>query len=167
MAGGVATGGQLAAALGLGADGVSIGTRFVASTEAFAHADYKRRLVEAAGTETRLSSVYGPDIPHFNPMRVLDIGLAREFADREEAAPKNLEAQPVIATMALAGDTIPLHRFSSVPPTPDTNGRIDELPFLAGQGVGLIHGVLPVAQIIETLVADAASRLSAVQIVHG
>jgi NAD(P)H-dependent flavin oxidoreductase YrpB (nitropropane dioxygenase family) len=38
-AGGVATGRQLAAALVLGADGVSIGTRFVASQEAFAHAN--------------------------------------------------------------------------------------------------------------------------------
>jgi NAD(P)H-dependent flavin oxidoreductase YrpB (nitropropane dioxygenase family) len=46
-AGGVATGRQLAAALVLGADGVSIGTRFVASEEAFAHAEYKRRIVEA------------------------------------------------------------------------------------------------------------------------
>ena len=54
-AGGIATGRQLAAALVLGADGVSIGTRFVASEEAFAHAEYKRCLVEAAGTQTRLS----------------------------------------------------------------------------------------------------------------
>ena len=38
-AGGIATGRQLAAALVLGADGVSIGTRFVASQEAFAHAE--------------------------------------------------------------------------------------------------------------------------------
>jgi NAD(P)H-dependent flavin oxidoreductase YrpB (nitropropane dioxygenase family) len=85
-AGGIVTGRQVAAALVLGADAVSIGTRFVASKEAFAHATYKRRLVAAAGTDTRLSSVYGPDMPHFNPMRVLDIGLAHDFAGREDAA---------------------------------------------------------------------------------
>src|SRR5262245_13129789 len=45
-AGGVATGRQVAAALMLGAAGVSVGTRFVASEEAFAHEEYKRRLVE-------------------------------------------------------------------------------------------------------------------------
>src|SRR5688572_12004342 len=55
-AGGITNGRQLAAALALGADGVSIGTRFVASEEAFAHPEYKQRLVEAAGTQTRLSS---------------------------------------------------------------------------------------------------------------
>lgn len=45
---GIATVRQLAAALLLSADAVSIGTRFVASEEAFAHLEYKRRLVEAA-----------------------------------------------------------------------------------------------------------------------
>ncbi|HXV68153.1 MAG TPA: nitronate monooxygenase [Nitrospira sp.] len=158
-AGGIATGRQLVAALVLGADAVSIGTRFVASAEAFAHAEYKRRLVEAAGTATRLSSVYGPNMPHFNPMRVLDVGLAHEFAGREDSAPKDLESQPIIGTMRLAGETVPLHRFTSFVPTPETEGQIDDLPFLAGQGVGLIHEVMPVAQIIESLVVEAASEL--------
>jgi len=160
-AGGIATGRQLAAALVLGADGVSIGTRFVASQEAFAHAEYKRRLIEAAGTQTRLSSVYGPDMPHFNPMRVLDVGLAHEFAGREDSAPKDLESQPIIATMTLVGKEVPLHRFSSFVPTPDTDGQIDELPFLAGQGVGLVHEVAFVAAIIERMTTEAASALFA------
>jgi NAD(P)H-dependent flavin oxidoreductase YrpB (nitropropane dioxygenase family) len=162
-AGGIATGRQLAAALALGADGVSIGTRFVASEEAFAHAEYKRPLVAAAGTQTRLSSVYGPDMPRFNPMRVLDVGLAHEFAGREDSAPKDLESQPIIATMTLAGQEVPLHRFSSFVPTPDTDGQIDELPFLAGQGVGLVHEVASVAAIIERLMTEAASALFALQ----
>jgi len=161
-AGGIATGRQLAAALVLGADAASIGTRFVASMEAFAHADYKRRLVAATGTETRLSSVYGPDMPHFNPMRVLDTGLARDFAGREDTAPRDPESQPIIGTMRLAGETIPLRRFTSFVPTPHTEGQIHELPFLAGQGVGLIHEIMPVAQIIDTMVAEAVSALSAV-----
>jgi NAD(P)H-dependent flavin oxidoreductase YrpB (nitropropane dioxygenase family) len=138
------------------------GTRFVASNEAFAHSTCKRRLVEAAGTETRLWSVYGPNMPHFNPMRVLDVGLARDFAGREEAAPKDLETQPIIGLMRLAGETIPFHRFTSFVPTPDTDGQIDELPFLAGQGVGLLHDVAPVGQIIEGMMTEAASVLSAV-----
>ena len=162
-AGGIATGRQLAAALLLGADGVSIGTRFVASEEAFAHAEYKRRLVEAVGTQTRLSSVYGPNMPHFNPMRVLDVGLAHAFAGREHSAPKDLESQPIVGTMKLAGEEIPLHRFSSFVPTPDTQGQIDELPFLAGQGVGLVHNVAPVASIIETIMAEATSSLHDLQ----
>lgn len=168
-AGGITTGRQVAAALVLGADAVSMGTRFVASEEAFAHADYKRRLVEAAGTDTRLSSVYGPDLPQFNPMRVLDVGLARDFAGAEDRAPKDLSSQPVVATMKLGGESVPLRRFGSFVPTPDTAGQIDQLPFLAGQGVGLIHEVVPVARIMDELMTEALSALASlrgVQEVH-
>ncbi|MCI0612890.1 nitronate monooxygenase family protein, partial [bacterium] len=162
-AGGISTGRQLAAALVLGADGVSVGTRFVASKEAFAHAEYKQQLVKASGTETCLTSVYGPDIPHFNPMRVLDVGLAHEFLERQQDVPKDLESQPVIGTMKLAGQTIPLRRFTSFVPTPDTEGKINELPFLAGQGVGLIHDIMPVAQIIDDMIAEADLRLNSIK----
>jgi enoyl-[acyl-carrier protein] reductase II len=158
-AGGIATGSQLAAALVLGAEAVSVGTRFVASHEAFAHPEYKRRLLAADGAATRLTSVYGPDRPQFNPMRVLDDGLAREFAGREGDAPTDLEEQPVIATMELAGERVPLHRFSSFVPTPATEGRIDELPFLAGQGVGLVRDLPPAATVIERLADEARTAL--------
>jgi NAD(P)H-dependent flavin oxidoreductase YrpB (nitropropane dioxygenase family) len=165
-AGGIATGRQVAAALALGADGVWVGTRFVASEEAFAHAEYKQHLLAAEGTETRLTSVYGPDLPHFNPMRVLDVGWAHEFAGREDRAPKDLESQPIIGTMKFGGQQIPLHRFTSFVPTPGTEGKIDELPFLAGQGVGLIHEVLPVGHIIDNMMTEAVSVLSSIQIQH-
>lgn len=65
--------------------------------------------------------------------------------------------------MKLAGETIPLHRFTSLAPTPDAEGRIDQVPFLAGQGVGLIHEVLPVARNIDTMAAEVASALSAIR----
>ncbi len=60
-----------------------------------------------------------------------------------------LQSQPIIGTMKLAGETMPLHKFTSFVPTPDTEAQIDEIPLLAGQGVGLIHEVMSVAQIID------------------
>ncbi|MGO8079612.1 NAD(P)H-dependent flavin oxidoreductase [Rhizobium leguminosarum] len=65
-AGGIADGRGLAAALMLGASGVWIGTRFLASTEAACHADYKRRLIEAAASETIETTLFDggwPDAP--------------------------------------------------------------------------------------------------------
>ena len=70
-AGGIADGRGLAAALMLGADGVWIGTRLVATAESSAHQEYKARLAAGAGRDTVLTSVFGPDMPEFNPMRVL------------------------------------------------------------------------------------------------
>jgi len=159
-AGGIATGRQLAAVLALGAVGGWVGTRFVASTEAFADPQYKQRLLEAEGTQTRLSSVYGPDLPQFNPMRVLDLGLAREFAGREDRAPKDLHSQPLIATMKLMGEAIPLHRFSNFVPTPQTEGDISQLPFLSGQGVGLVRELRPAREILHEMIEEAAAVLS-------
>jgi NAD(P)H-dependent flavin oxidoreductase YrpB (nitropropane dioxygenase family) len=158
-AGGIVSGRQLAAALVLGAEGAWIGTRFVASCEAFAHDAYKQRLIEGDGTQTRLTSVFGPDLPHFNPMRVLDVGLAREFAGRESDAPTDLEQQPVIGSMEVFGRKTPLRRFSSFVPTPATVGAIDQMPFLAGQGVGGVREILPVSEIVETLVSEATEAL--------
>lgn len=54
IGGGIGSGEQLVAALAMGADGVIIGTRFLVAEEIWAHADYKRRLVEAGETDTAL-----------------------------------------------------------------------------------------------------------------
>lgn len=88
------------------------------------------------------------------------MGLAHVFAGREDAAPRDREAQPIIGSMKLAGATIPLHRFTSFVPTPETEGRIEDLPFLAGQGVGLVHDVVPVDRIIDGMMAEATAALS-------
>jgi nitronate monooxygenase len=54
IGGGIGHGSQIAAALAMGAAGVVIGTRFVVADEVWAHADFKRRLVEAQPTDTEL-----------------------------------------------------------------------------------------------------------------
>lgn len=54
IGGGIGHGSQIAAALAMGAAGVVVGTRFVVADEVWAHADYKRRLVEAQPTDTGL-----------------------------------------------------------------------------------------------------------------
>lgn len=54
IGGGIGHGSQVVAALAMGAAGVVVGTRFVVADEVWAHADYKRRLVEAQPTDTEL-----------------------------------------------------------------------------------------------------------------
>ncbi|WP_223190446.1 nitronate monooxygenase [Nonomuraea terrae] len=69
-AGGITDGRQVAAALSLGADGVWVGTRMVASREARAHPEHHRRLLAATGDSSVLTSIFGPEFPQFNPMRL-------------------------------------------------------------------------------------------------
>ena len=96
-AGSIVDGRGVAAALALGADGVWVGTRLVATPEAAVHAKHKRRLVEGRGQGTIRSSIFGPEWPHFNPMRVLRNRVVDEWPDRLADA-YNLIRQPVLAS---------------------------------------------------------------------
>jgi enoyl-[acyl-carrier protein] reductase II len=159
-AGGITNGRQVAAALALGADGVWVGTRLVASVEAFAHDSYKRRLVEADGTETCLTSIFGPEMAHFNPMRVIENRVVREFSGHEDLIPKSTESEPVIGKTSLLGQEMTLRRFSNFVPMPTTEGDLEEMPLLAGQGIGLIRDIKPAGEIVHEMMTEAAAVLS-------
>ncbi|HEX7239671.1 MAG TPA: nitronate monooxygenase [Longimicrobiaceae bacterium] len=159
-AGGISDGRQVAAALALGADGVWVGTRLVASEEAFAHPEYKRRLVEAEGTDARLTPIFGPEMPHFNPMRVLENRVVREYAGREDEVPPDTSGEPVIGSTVFMGQEVALRRFTSWVPVPTTTGDLEEMPLLAGQGVGAVGEVRPAGEIVREMVEDAAEILA-------
>lgn len=142
-AGGIVNGRGLAAALSLGAAGVSVGTRFVASLECEAHPDYKKRLLEAVETDTVYGEVFHvgwPQAPH----RVLKNALTDG-------------ATPIgpIARMRLEELAVEVPPFGSAPPTVHTVGQTELMANYAGQGVGLVRDILPAALIVEQLVTEA------------
>jgi NAD(P)H-dependent flavin oxidoreductase YrpB (nitropropane dioxygenase family) len=162
-AGGVADGRGVAAALMLGADGVWVGTRLVATNEAAVHDEHKRRLVNAAGADTTLSSIFGPENASFNPMRVITNRVVREWNHRPAeipVTPEALAAQPEIGSTVLGGQAMTLRKFNVLLPTPDTKGDWEEMPFLAGQGVGLVKDIAPAQQVVERMMREARSLLA-------
>jgi NAD(P)H-dependent flavin oxidoreductase YrpB (nitropropane dioxygenase family) len=120
---------------------------------------YKNRLVEAQGDDTVLTSLFGRDTLNFNPMRVLRNAIVDEYFGREDEAADDPQAQPVIGSMPLGGMDMPLYRFSNMVPMSGATGDVDQMPLLAGQGVGLIHDLPSAGEVIETMMADAAQRL--------
>jgi len=168
--GGVADGRGLAAALMLGADGVWVGTRFVATVESDAHDGYKERLVTARGTDTAITSLFGPDMPRFNPMRVLRNRVVRDWAnalDEAQNAATDLTALPVIGSVDLGAGPIELRKFSNfVPMRGRTTGDLEEMPLLAGQGVGLVRRVEPAGAVVAAMTAEAEAALARYQPVH-
>jgi len=151
-AGGIADGRGLAAALMLGADGAWVGTRLVATDESLAHEDYKARLVAAAATDTVRTSLFGPETPEFNPMRVL-----RNRAIDEPPT----EERPVIGRTRLGDQVIDLPRYTNMVPMRGlTTGDLDEMPLLSGQGVGLVDAVKGAASVIADMTAQAADCLA-------
>jgi NAD(P)H-dependent flavin oxidoreductase YrpB (nitropropane dioxygenase family) len=163
-AGGIATGADVVAALVHGADGVWVGTRLVASTEAYANPEWKRRIVRAKSHDTVITTLFGPEVP-CQPYRVLrnpavDANIARE----NEICALPPTGTPIGSTVLFPGTSfatpgVPMPAFSALPPTPDTTGDFDAMGMPAGEGVHNIHDVKPVARIVADLMGEARSIL--------
>jgi NAD(P)H-dependent flavin oxidoreductase YrpB (nitropropane dioxygenase family) len=143
-AGGIADGRGLAAALMLGADGVLLGTRFLATTEAPLPDAIKDVILQSDGYDTDLTEV--PDIVSGRVWpgafaRTWRNDFLREWAGREWELRKRLpEASAAVATAREAGD-------------------VQRMPILFGQDAGLITSIDPVATVIDTMVRDAETQL--------
>jgi len=154
--GGVADGRGLVAALSLGAKGVSMGTRFVASEEAFVPRLYKERIVSSAAEDT----VYTEDLFDGGwknaPHRVLRNAIVREW----EAAGKPPSGQrpgegTTVGSRTRAGETRQIPKYASVTPTPEYTSDLEYIPFWAGQICSLIHDIKPAGQIVRDIVREA------------
>ena len=139
-AGGIADGRGLAAALALGADGVLLGTRFMATPEAPIHANFKQAIVKSDGHDTVLT-----EIPDLASQRVWPGAMSRaqrnkfieRWAGREWALRQNAtEVGKQVAAARAAGD-------------------VDNASLSFGQDAGLIDSVKSVREVIQEIVAEA------------
>ena len=157
--GGISDARGVAAALALGADGVWVGTRLVASLEAHVHPYHHRALVSAEGVDTVRSAVFGPEMPAFNPMRLLRNRVVDEYTDRLQDVPAQRDHLPVVGETLVHGAPHTKRKFDVTLPVPETTGDFEEMPWLAGQGVGLIKDVRPAGVIVEEMMSGAAQVL--------
>lgn len=156
-AGGIADGRGLAAALALGASGVWIGTRFLASNEVAIHPHYRERIYRATEDDTvyleELFDIGWPKAPH----RVLrnSTVAAWEAAGRPPPGRRPGEGE-VVATSKSRG---PIVRYRSYTPAADAEGDIDALSLWAGQSVALVHKTQPAAEIVREIFCEAQAVL--------
>lgn len=158
-AGGISDGRGVAAALALGADGVCVGTRLIASDEAYAHAEYKRRIIAAQAGDTTLTRLFGPEWPNAR-MRVLRNRVVNEWSGRDEKTPSQPDPPQFIGNTRLLGQDYPMPKFSSVLPTPETSGDFEEMCIAAGEGAALVRDIKPAAEIVREMMAEAERILS-------
>src|SRR3954465_2212674 len=153
-AGGVADARGLVAALALGAEGVSLGTRFLATPEANAHPVYKRKVLEATEEQTVHTRLFGGGWPGA-PVRALGTAFVEQWLSQEGRGQEQRPDEPVIGQTRLGGQAVPVQRFSSLPPSGEATGDIESMDLLAGQGVGLVHEIKPAAEVVRELVEGA------------
>jgi nitronate monooxygenase len=140
-AGGIADGRGMAAAFMLGAEGVWLGSRFVASREAEGGSWVKERVVAASTDDTVQTRAYDIVTQAAFPPGIGDRVVRNDYTDAwhgrdSEVAERRTELRAQLVDAAKAGD-----------------GRI--APTRAGNAVGLIHAVQPAAEIVRQIIADA------------
>jgi NAD(P)H-dependent flavin oxidoreductase YrpB (nitropropane dioxygenase family) len=144
----------LVAALALGAEGVNMGTRFLATPEANAHPLYQQRLVAATEEETVRTILYGngwPQAPH----RTLRTAFVEAWLEGEALTQEWRPDEVVIGETRMAGQAMPVVRFASHPPNREARGDVEAMSLLAGQSVGLVHEVTPAATIVREMIEGA------------
>jgi enoyl-[acyl-carrier protein] reductase II len=144
-AGGIFDGRGLAAALALGADGVWLGTRFIATPEAHRVRGYTDALVGAAEDATVISRAYSG-----KTMRV----LRNRYTDDWESRAEEIGRFPMQAVRSMQDGAMHLGGDDS---TEGVDPDIECYP--AGQGVGGIHEVQPAADVVRGIVAEAEAVL--------
>ena len=145
--GGMGNGQQLAAALSMGADGINMGTRFIATKEAPVHQNVKEALVAASELDTELIMR-----PLRNTERVLTNGAVQKILEKEKALGDEIQITDIMDEVA------------GVYPKIMQEGTMDAGAWSCGMVAGLIHDIPTCKELVERIVADAEeiikSRLS-------
>lgn len=136
--GGMADARSLVAALALGADGMIMGTRFVATKEAPVHENVKRAIVEATELDTRLVMR-----PLRNTERVLKNAGVEKLLEIEREKGSKLQISDI------------LEQVAGIYPKVMVDGEIDAGAWSCGMVTGLIHDIPSVKELVDRIMADA------------
>jgi nitronate monooxygenase len=141
--GGMADGRSLVAALALGADGINMGTRFIATREAPVHDNVKQAIVAASELDTRLVMR-----PLRNTERVLTNPAVERLLEKEKALGAALKFEDIIEEVA------------GVYPRIMQKGDMDAGAWSCGMVAGLIHDIPTVQELIDNIMAEAGSIIN-------
>lgn len=141
--GGVGNGAQLAAALALGADGVNMGTRFIATKEAPVHENVKQAILAANELDTRLVMR-----PLRNTERVLTNAAVERLLEKEKALGASIKFEDILPEVA------------GVYPRIMSEGDMEAGAWSCGMVVGLIHDIPTVKELVDRMVADAEAIIT-------
>lgn len=153
-AGGIATGADIASALALGAGAVSIGTRFLASSESRAHGEYKARVLAARAEDTVLTKLFDRGWPNANH-RVIRNQTYDAWERAGRPAPgRRAGENDEIGCIGSGEKRIFLPRYTVMPPIAEFDGDFEAVPLYAGQSVERISDIVPVAVLVERLLTE-------------
>jgi nitronate monooxygenase len=136
--GGMADARSLVAALALGADGINMGTRFIATKEAPVHENVKQAILHAGETDTRLVMR-----PLRNTERVLNNAAAQKLLEKEASLGSRLKFEDIIEEVA------------GVYPRIMQQGDMESGVWSCGMVAGLVHDIPTCKELLDRIMAEA------------
>ena len=157
VAGGIGRGEAIAGYLDMGAAGVQLGTRFVCATECIAHANFKRAFIRASARDAVASVQIDPRLPVI-PVRALRNAGGELFTAKQREVAQALDE----GSVAMAEAQLQIeHYWAGALRRAVIDGDVEHGSVMAGQSVGMVTREEPVADIIATLMREAAQALEA------
>ena len=133
-AGGIATGKAMLACMVLGADGVQVGSRFVASEESSAHQAFKQVVVDAKEGDTQLT------LKELAPVRLIKNKFYNDLQELYKTSPTPEQLKELLGRARAKRGMF--------------EGDLEDGELEIGQIAGLIHDIKPVADIVKEMVAE-------------
>ncbi|WHU01466.1 nitronate monooxygenase [Sphingomonas sp. NIBR02145] len=155
VAGGIGRGEAIAGYLDMGAAGVQLGTRFAAATESIAHPNFKKAFIRASARDAVASVQIDPRLPVI-PVRALKNAGGELFTAKQREVAQSLDEGKI--EMMEAQLQIE-HYWAGALRRAVIDGDVEHGSVMAGQSVGMVTREEPVAEIIATLMAEAAHAL--------
>lgn len=155
VAGGIGRGEAIAGYLDMGAAGVQLGTRFVCAEESIAHPNFKKAFIRASARDAIASVQIDPRLPVI-PVRALKNASSELFTAKQREVAQLLDEGAV--AMGEAQLQIE-HYWAGALRRAVIDGDVEHGSLMAGQSVGMVTKEEPLAEIIATLMAEAAHAL--------
>ena len=155
VAGGIGRGEAIAGYLDMGAAGVQLGTRFACATESIAHPNFKKAFFRASARDAVASVQIDPRLPVI-PVRALKNAGAELFTAKQREVARSLDE----GALAMAEAQLQIeHYWAGALRRAVIDGDVEHGSVMAGQSVGMVKTEEPVAEIIATLMEEAAAAL--------
>jgi enoyl-[acyl-carrier protein] reductase II len=157
VAGGIGRGEAIAQYLHMGAAGVQLGTRFACAEESVAHANFKQAFIKAQARDAVASAQLDPRFPVI-PVRSLVNDGVKDFMAFQAATIKKVDSGEVTLK---EGQLAIEHYWAGALRRAVVDGDVERGSLMAGQSVGMVTSVQPVAEIIAELITQANAALGA------
>ncbi len=155
VAGGIGRGEAIAGYLDMGAAGVQLGTRFVCATESIAHPAFKKAFLRASARDAVASVQIDARLPVI-PVRALKNAGGELFTAKQREVAQMLDE----GSVAMAEAQLQIeHYWAGALRRAVIDGDVEHGSLMAGQSVGMVTKEEPAAEIIATLMAEAAQAL--------